>query len=262
MAEHPISLEKAKELLAGDLGKVYRNILKGCCVPIYWFRLDTDDHSIQHNGTVTIVKTPRRVLGITAAHVIRQLSTDSQSFKVRVQLSSEVVDDVLKRVIDVSDKLDLATIDLTEEIIQRLGCTPLGDWPPRPPQEERGIMIAGYPAVERVEEGPYEVSFGLFTAIGIARTVTDTQITWLLEREYFLSIESVKLPPPQYELGGISGGPLIGWFESEGHVTHHCLSGIVVEHPDYKANKDMPVIERLIAIRADAIAESGKIGIA
>ena len=32
-----------------------------------------------------------------------------------------------------------------------------------------------------------------------------------------------------------------------------------IEHPDYKNNKDMQPIERLIAIRADSIAENGKI---
>ena len=68
MAEHPISLDKAKELLAGDLGEVYRRILADCCVPIYWFRLDTRDFDIAHNGTLTIVQTPKKFLGITAAH--------------------------------------------------------------------------------------------------------------------------------------------------------------------------------------------------
>jgi len=33
---------------------------------------------------------------------------------------------------------------------------------------------------------------------------------------------------------------------------------VVIEHPDYN-NKDMPPIERLIAICAGSIAESGKI---
>ena len=72
MVEHPISLDKAKELLAGDLGDVYRHILKDCCTPIYWFRLHTKDFAIAHNATLTIVQTPKRLLGVTAAHVLRQ----------------------------------------------------------------------------------------------------------------------------------------------------------------------------------------------
>ena len=171
----------------------------------------------------------------------------------------EVVDDLHERIIDVSEEFDIATLSMDEELVERLGRTPLGVWPPRAPQENRGIMIAGYPAGERIESKDLAVDFGFFTALGVARTVTDRQITWLMEREYQLANAKVPLPPPEYDLGGISGGPLISWFESENFVSHHCFSGIVVQHPDYKNNEGMPAIERLIAVRADAIAESGGI---
>ncbi|MGF6759386.1 hypothetical protein [Paraburkholderia sp. GAS42] len=259
MEGHPISLDKAKELLAGDLGDVYQGILRSCCAPIYWFDLNSKDFAITHNGTLTIVQTPKKLLGVTAAHVLRQYEIDLKNGPCRVQLMNEVVDDLLERVIDVSDKLDVATFALDEDLVKRLGKTPLGVWPPMPPQEGKGIMIAGYPAVERVESKDFTVDFGLFTAIGVARTVTDMQITWLMERDFLLAKANIPAPPPEYELGGVSGGPLISWFESENFVSHHCLSGIVIEHPDYKNNKDMPPIERLIAIRADSISESGKI---
>ncbi len=257
--EHPISLEKAKELLAGDLGDVYRRILADCCVPIYWFNLGTKDFSISHNGTLTIAQTPKALLGVTAAHVFRKYESDLKSGAVRLQLMNEVVDDLAKRLVDISDELDIATFALDEDIVKRLGKTPMGVWPPRSPQEGKGIMISGFPAVERIESKNFEVNFELFTALGVARTVTEKQITWLLEPEFQLAKARVPAPPPEYDLGGISGGPLISWFESPGFVSHHCLSGIIIEHPDYKNNRDMPPIERLIAIRADSIAESGKI---
>lgn len=259
MNEHPISLDMAKALLAEDLGDVYRRILADCCVPIYWFKLGTKDFSISHNGTLTIVQTPKVILGVTAAHVFRGYEADRKSGSVRLQLMNEVVDDLDKCLIDISDELDLATFSLDEALVKRLRRTPLGVWPPRPPQEGKGIMISGFPAVERIEAKNFEVNFGLFTALGVARTVTEKQITWLLEREFQLANARIPAPPPEYELGGISGGPLISWFESPTSVTHHCLSGIVIEHPDYKNNKEMPPIERLIAIRADSIAESGRI---
>lgn len=259
MTEHPISLDKAKELLAGDLGNVYRTILAGCCVPIYWFKLGTKDFAISHNGTLTIAQTPKILLGITAAHVLQQYEHDLNESPLRLQLGNEVVDDLRERLIDVSKVLDVATFALDEDLVKRLGKTPLGFWPPKPPHEGKGIMIAGYPGGERVESKDFSVNFGLFTALGVARTVTDKQVTWLMEREFLLAKTKIPPPPPEYDLGGISGGPLISWFESENFVSHYCLSGIVVEHPDYKNNTDMPPIERLIAVRADAIAESGKI---
>lgn len=110
--EHPISLEKAKELLAGDLGDVFRCILAGCCVPIYWFNLGTRDFSISHNGTLTIVQTPKILLGVTAAHVFRQHEIDRKNGSVRLQLMNKVVDNLGDCLIDISDKLDIATFAL------------------------------------------------------------------------------------------------------------------------------------------------------
>jgi hypothetical protein len=258
-AGHPISGAKAKELFGGDLADFYRNILMKCCVPIYWYRRDIDQPEILHNGTVTLVKTPKLLLGITAAHVLREFEKDSGRNSITLQLANETIDDLINNVIDISDKYDLATIAISEELLPRLGkaTTPLGFWPPKPPQEGRGIMIAGYPGVERVQPKELEVNFGLFTALVIARTVTDIQITWLVEPEHQLENAKIKPPPQNYNLGGVSGGPLISWFESENFVAHFCLSGIVTEHPDYE-NSDF-YIERLVAARADLIRDDGSI---
>jgi len=256
---HPISAQKAKELLAGNLVDAYRNILKGCCIPIYWFRLNAKNPEILHNGTLTLVRTPKGLLGITAAHVLQTYKSDSDKEPTRLQLDNEVVDDLLGRVIDVSDKLDLATIAIDEGLLNSFGkaITPLNSWPPQPPEEGKGIMIAGYPAIERLQPESLKVNFGLFTVLGMARVVTETQITWLVEPEYQLENAKIKAPPSNYNLGGVSGGPLISWFESANHVTHYRLSGIVTEHPDYE-NSDFS-IERLIAIRADVVRDNGTI---
>jgi hypothetical protein len=256
---HPISVERAKELMAGDLGDVYRNILKTSCAPLYWYRADRGDLSILHNGTVTFVRTPERLLGITAAHVLRAYLAHSANGGVRLQLMNSVVEDMPARIIGLSDRLDIATFAVDEALLHGLGkeTVPLATWPPRPPQEGRGIMLAGYPAIERAAESN-QVTFGLFTALGTARTVTDVQITWLIEQEAQLANAKIPPPPPQYGLGGISGGPLISWFKGENHLATYALSGIVIEHPDYEQNEFY--IERVVAVRADRIHDSGRIG--
>jgi len=259
MEGHPISLEKAKELLAGDLGKAYRKILMDCCAPIYWYRRDIKDPPIAHNGTLTLARTPKLLLGITAAHVVRQLWKDREQHQYRVHVLDEETPDLLDRVIAVSDKLDIATIALDEELVKRLGKTPLGAWPPKPPDEGKGIMIAGYPGGAREQTDSSTITFGLYTVIGVARRVNLKQVTWLLEPEEQLEGLAIEMPPAQYDLGGISGGPLIGWFESEQHIAHCRLSAIVTEHPDYAGNGDLQPNERLVAARADVISETGKI---
>lgn len=55
---------------------------------------------------------------------------------------------------------------------------------------------------------------------------------------------------------GISGGPLITWFESQQFVSSFVLGGSISEHPDYQEN-DFSV-ERVMASRADLITTTGR----
>lgn len=88
---------------------------------------------------------------------------------------------------------------------------------------------------------------GLWTA----RTVNDHQITFLLSRD----TNQINNLPENCELGGISGGPILGVFETDSYVWFCRLSGIVTEHPNYE-NSDFSV-ERIVGCRADFSTESG-----
>lgn len=234
-------------LLAGDLGDVYRNILRKSCVPIYWFDLEQEDWRILHNGTLTLVQTEQRLLGVTAEHVVAAYLRDRKSMQVRLQFMNAPVEDL--EVTDKSERLDIATIAITPDLLRQLGkdVMPLGGWPPSAPEEGRGIMLAGFPDIERRETKNFEVNFGLFTAVGIARRVTDEQITWAVERDFMIDPQ----PPRGYELGGISGGPLIGWFETANHVVYYRLSGII--------SQAHASLENIVAKRADFIRDDGTI---
>ncbi|MDO9533224.1 MAG: hypothetical protein Q7O12_14005 [Deltaproteobacteria bacterium] len=250
---HPISLEKAKRLLAGDLGDVLRKILMDCCVALFWFQRRKDNPTILHNGTVTLVQTPKKLLGITAAHILRKYEKDRREQKIRLQLADCVVDDIFERVIAISDRFDIATFEFDRELLANMckDMVPLESWPPQPPQEGRGIMLAGFPGKERLEKNKLEADFGLFTALGIARIVNDRQITWAVDREYFLKTQTIKNLSPNYDLGGISGGPLISWFETSNYISYYKLSGIITE-----ANA---TLETVVASRAECINEDGTI---
>jgi hypothetical protein len=255
---HPISLEKAKELMRGPLAKVYRSILSGCCAPLYWY--GRQSAGILHNGTVTFLRTPEVLLGVTAAHVLRAYIDGASDTRHVLCIGDAVISDLEQRLISLPrpGRTDIATFRLDEKTIERVGktVTPLADWPPRPPQEGRGIMLAGYPGQERRAEKD-GMSWGLFTSLVIARTVTDRQITWLIEPNEQLEGATVPPPPPLYGMGGISGGPLVTWIESEHFVSSFVIGGIITEHPDYQQN-DFSV-ERVIASRADLITSSGRV---
>jgi len=199
------------------------------------------------------------LLGVTAAHVLRGYRADAKREYVRMRIWDAVVDDLDERVICLPSQgeIDIATLEVDEQLLRTVGkeIVPLG-WPPHPPQEGRGILLAGYPGDERlIEQGT--VNFGLFTAIVIARTVSEKQITWLIERDWQLDTAEIPPPPPEYNLGGVSGGPLITLLETDSYVATHTLGGIIAEQPDYE--KSDFSIERVVATRADLVSANGRI---
>jgi hypothetical protein len=112
---HPTTIEKAKALLEGDLGQVYRSILEASCAPIFWYRPGA---LILNNGTMTVIRTPSKLLGVTAAHVIRQYEKDHEEAPVRLQFMNALWQ--APEVLAISDRLDLATLMLPESLLAHL----------------------------------------------------------------------------------------------------------------------------------------------
>jgi hypothetical protein len=248
---HPIPYEQAQFLLAGDLGDVYRSILQGCCAPIFWFDPNDTHARILNSGTLTFVHTPDRLFAITAAHVMRGYLTDLQTKKTRLQVMNAIIVD--PEIIAICDDNDIATIAVNNELIESIGkeIRPLTSWPPRPPREDRGIMLAGYPGVDRIVPEHLSVDWGLFTALGVARRVTERQLTWVVERDHIVQASTNSILPPNHPLGGISGGPLIAFIETANHLSHYVLAAIVSQAHDG--------LENVVAKRADCIRANGTI---
>jgi hypothetical protein len=248
---HPLTIDQAKKLINDDgkLGKVYRDILSRSCAPIYWHQRRGSRAEILGNGTVTFVRTRRRLMAITAAHVVRRYeeAQSAATYPLQLQLMNAAFN---MEVIDISDDLDLATLAIDDKLLSRIGkdVEPLSTWPPRVPQEGRGILLAGYPGVDRLQPKPMEVNWGLFPALGVACRVLPDQITWVADRDA-PDIETDL--PLEHWLGGISGGPLIGLFESPSHLAYHVLSGVII-----KVHQEL---EKVIARRADFVGEDGSI---
>jgi hypothetical protein len=245
---HPLTIDKAKELINGELEAMYRAILSRSCAPIYWHQRRGTYAEILNSGTVAFVRTPKRLMAITAAHVVRcyQKTHAAATWPLHLQVMNAAFN---LEVIGISDDLDLATLAIDDKLLSKIGknVEPLSTWPPRVPDEGRGILLAGYPAADRLQPNSMEVNWGLFTALGIARRVIRDQINWVAERTPDIKTDL----PPSHRLGGISGGPLIGLFESAGHLTQHVLSGIISQ-----AHQEL---ENVIARRADFIRDDGLI---
>lgn len=247
---HSISFEKAKQLVQGPLGQVYRAVALSCCAPLLWFRPSDNPCRILHNGTVTVVRTPKKIFGVTAAHVIEQYNQDFEKAWLRLQLKDKLIEGI--RIIDSCSRRDLATIELDEQIVNTLGLEPL-DWPSEPPGEGRGLLAAGYPGNGKMNVEPMQVDWTPFFAITTARTVTEEQITLLISRNEWVNNSLPERP----DLGGISGGPIIGIFETKAGVAFHRLSGVITEHPNYETSDFC--LERIVGSSAAAITDLGTI---
>jgi hypothetical protein len=243
--------EEARRLFGGHLGDVYRDVLRTSCAPIYWFPEGrSPDLEKMHHGTVTIVRTPERLLGITAAHVIKALQEDEQIERQTVQVMNAVLPQL--KVIDMDEGLDLATFEFDEEIIRQAGKTiiPLKVWPPQLPTEKCGILIGGYPRISRVVRDNDLVEWGILAAIGIADQVFNNQIIWTIERVHNIKHPTIPDIPNKAMLGGISGGPLIALLQRNG-IHYWALAGIVT--------LGLSEFEAVVAKRADVIGADGKI---
>ena len=118
-------------------------------------------------------------------------------------------------------------------------------------------MFAGYPKNEIYNTASGSANFGLFTAITIVRSVSDHQIIWMREDDDEVSGVSIATPAAHYDMGGVSGGPLLAISESENYIVTHTIAGIITEHPRY--DKGVFPRERVVAARADHITDLGRV---
>jgi hypothetical protein len=96
------------------------------------------------------------------------------------------------------ERLDIATFRITSSEIAKLGKTILTGyqrgWPPPPPQRDRGVYFGGFPGKETIWMSPEEISFGAAPGGGVASSISETDVSTLIERENLIPIFGKGLP--------------------------------------------------------------------
>lgn len=104
---HPIDTEARAREITALIGKPLREFVASCCVPLYWWRTVGDEaRTILGNGTVTLVQTPSRTIGITANHVVTGCLEAFDADSVVAQLADASLHELRARLIAQSDELD------------------------------------------------------------------------------------------------------------------------------------------------------------
>lgn len=211
---NPLNEAEARALLHGPAGMELWKAAANYVVPIFWALVEKSDSRILHNGTGFFLRVDGPTLLVTAAHVIRKFEADRtlHGVAVKAQLMN-VGFDPLKHLVDIDDSIDIATINVPNDLPDRVGKwtyqRQASSWPPPPPMQGRGLFFTGFPGIYRTESASDTVEFGLYGAILTATAVSEQRIISQLDRDHIETLSGLEPPPMNAPLGGMSGSP--GW---------------------------------------------------
>jgi hypothetical protein len=249
--------EKKATLKAGLGQKILHSGLK-FAIPIWWVFQDQAGAFGLRNGTSFLIDLGQGVVAVTAAHVFREYCENRRrSQAIACQLGNALFDPKAHQ-IDCDDDLDIATFRISAETLEQIGKPVLPasppDWTPLNPVETEFIFFAGFPAQSRgmTPTGRIFAAVPYFAMLPTTR-VTDRQITCRFERDKMIDFSGSGLPPQGYDLGGVSGGPmLLPTLTDHGIVWR--FGGVIVEAAAGK------LFEQVVAVRATFIHPDGRIG--
>ena len=175
---------------------------------------------------------------VTANHVIEGwkrdcVSSDVVAFQLGHDLQIDF--DGQHGFIAAHEGIDIATFRISEREIASIGKTPLTgyhrSWPPLPPKLDRGIYFGGFPGVETIKLSRNEISFGATAGGGVASSISEKDVSSLIERINLIPVLGRGLPPENFDFGGISGGPMLTVVEQNG-LRSWSLAGVIHEGPN------------------------------
>lgn len=254
------------------LGKAEGELAATLAIPLNWVIREEAGHLRARNGTAFVMSTGERVFGVTAHHVLEGWRTDRERHNVvGLQLGDQPFEPEGRHaIIAERPDIDLATFQFTREEVRRTGPgkTVLegyqSQWPPVPPEQGRGIYFAGFPGVEKIWLSRSEISFGAAYAGGIASSVSELDVSSLIERDWIMPVEGgPPLPPENYDFQGISGGPMLTVIHYKGLLRTWALAGVIYQGPNTESDPDraIPGLEIIKARRAHFILPDGSLDV-
>jgi hypothetical protein len=254
-----LSEERKKEVLSGGLGAAVLQSGLSFAVPLWWVFTTAEDDLGLRNGSACLVDFGEGFFTVTAAHVFREyIQTKEHAKAIMCQLGNALFEPN-QRLIDCRDDLDMATFRVSAAEVNQINKSavkpdPPG-WLPLMPAVNDFTFFAGFPAQTRgmSPTGHFFVTAPYFAMPPIT-SVTDRQITCRFDREKMLALSESGLPPPGYDIGGVSGGPMLMPTLVEGGGVIWRFAGVITEAAVGT------LFEQVVAVRAHYIHPDGGIG--
>ena len=228
----------------------YRQLVMSHTCPFYWYQEDVPiGQSVIHNGTATVVDTGCKILVVTAEHVYRQYLSDRKRFaNLRCQMGGVTVEPE-KYLIDMDEKLDVATFALPPMLQVATGATAhsVPSWPPRLMANSELAILGGYPGSRRSEREGY-LDSDFVTFITRASQSSETHVA------FQLNLAESHWPPgerigPSPDLGGMSGGPVFRLIDTP--IERIELAGFI-----YQAHTEYEIVRARQAVH---VSKSGRL---
>jgi hypothetical protein len=164
------------------------------------------------------------------------------------------------RLISCRDDLDIVTFRVSQSEVEQIDkprvLSDPPNWEPVSPAVGNFAFFAGFPAQTRGMTASGDFVTAPYFAMPPITSVTDHQIACRFDREKMIDLVRSGLPPLGYDIGGISGGPLLVPTlvrqDVEGVVWR--LGGVIVQ-----ATKG-ELFDQIVAVRGHYLQPDGRIG--
>ena len=263
------SEDEAKAIMSAGLGAAELEFAMSITAPLYWIIREGDKKFLARNGSVFFLNAGEGVFAVTANHVVDGWREDCRSHDVvALQLANLPIDlSGAHSIISSHAAMDIATFRISAAEVKAMGKTVLTgfqtEWPPGPPQQDRGVYFGGYPGAETIWLAPDEVSFGAAPGGGVASSVSELDVSSQIERENLLAVLGKGIPPENFDFGGMSGGPMLTVIETK-VIRCWSLAGVIYQGPNPSGDEGMsiPGLEIIRARRAHFIKADGTLDVA
>jgi hypothetical protein len=244
----PLSKEEAIALTRGPYATTVENAIAGSIAPFLWRERDEKGGLKIRNGTVFFFESGGQTFMVTADHVFAAYLKARNELGARCQLGNLRMDPE-DRLVARSARLDIATFLVTPDEIERTGDGKFAmSFDPMNPQTGKGVLFAGFPGLARRRLSELKIESGIFTALTVADNVSDRGISGHFDRQYQVDKPGRPTAPEGYDIGGVSGGPLVTMVDSA-NLSYWRLGGVMIEFSTS--------LEIFCATRADFILPDG-----
>jgi hypothetical protein len=266
--EEQLTEEEARAIMLGGLGRAELEFVTSLCTPLYWAIRTTDGKAGSRNGTSFFLDAGQGPIGVTCAHVIdgwvtSQAGEDAGPLRLGGNGKSLVLD-WNERAIDIDTTIDIATFKVEAKEVEWLGKTVLTGyqkvWPPAPPLANCGVYYCGYPGVGTRHPSNDEVVFGAVPGSGVVSSLSERDVSTVIEREHLMPVLGGGLPPENFDFGGMSGGPMLMVIQEHGFRSW-ALAGVIYQGPNVSDDPDQAIVglEIIRARRAHFILADGRL---